>query len=182
MPSKTAIISACGTYRYLLTRTFGSSPKIATFIMLNPSTADSVIDDHTIRKCMGFAKKWGCDGVRVINLFALRTRRPSELKKHPAPHGPDNKEHFDKAIRAAKASRQPGPIVCAWGNHGLYLQQDLVALEWLKAHRVKAMAITTTGKGQPSHPLTLSYDLPLVRFPVRPKHGSRKALSRGQHR
>jgi len=111
-----AIISACGTYRYLLTREFGSSPRIATFIMLNPSTADATVDDQTIRKCIGFSKKWGCGGFRVINLFAVRARDPAEMKKHPAPQGPDNKKHFDEAIRTAKACPHQGPIVCAWGT------------------------------------------------------------------
>lgn len=164
MPSTSAIISACGNYRYLLTREFGPSRKIATFIMLNPSTADATVDDHTVRKCIGFAKKWECGGIRVVNLFAVRARSPTVMKKHPAPHGPDNKRHFDKAIRTAKNCPHQGPIVCAWGNHGLYLRQDLVVLKWLKAHRVAAMAITITNRGQPGHPLTLSYDLPLIPF------------------
>jgi hypothetical protein len=159
-----AIISDCGTYRYLLTREFGSSPKIATFIMLNPSTADATADDQTIRKCTGFSMKWGCGGFRVVNLFAVRTRDPAEMKKHPAPHGPENKKYFDEAIRTAKVCPHRGPIVCAWGNHGLHLRQDLVVLEWLDVHQVATMAITITDKGQPGHPLTLSYELPLIPF------------------
>jgi len=164
MRSPRAIISNCGVYRYLLTREFGPSPKIATFIMLNPSTADANVDDHTIRKCIGFAKKWGCGGLRVVNLFAVRARDPKEMKKHPSPQGPDNKKHFDKAIRVAKANHQQGPIVCAWGNHGLHLGQDKVVLDWLKSHQVALKALKITSQGQPGHPLTLSYKLPLLPF------------------
>jgi hypothetical protein len=171
MSSKSAIISTCGTYRYLLTRTFGPSPKTATFIMLNPSTADAAVDDQTIRKCIGFAKKWGCGGFRVINLFAVRARDPVEMKRHPAPQGPDNKKHFDEAIRAAKDCPHQGPIVCAWGNHGLHMRQDVVVLDWLQSHQVETMAITITGKGQPGHPLTLSYDLPLIPFSGHKRQG-----------
>jgi hypothetical protein len=159
-----AIISPCGTYRYLLTREFGPSPKFATFIMLNPSTADATVDDQTIRKCIGFSKKWGCGGLRVVNLFAVRTRDPNEMKRHPAPQGPDNRKHFDEAIRTARACPYQGPIVCAWGNHGMHLRQDLIVLDWLNAHDVASMAIAITDKGQPSHPLTLSYELPLIPF------------------
>jgi hypothetical protein len=54
-----AQISADGKYRYLLTRLFGSGPT-TTFIMLNPSTANAVQNDPTIRKCMVFARRWGC--------------------------------------------------------------------------------------------------------------------------
>lgn len=164
MATKSAIISDCGTYRYLLTRSFGPIPRIATFIMLNPSTADATLDDQTIRKCIGFSKKWDCGGFRVVNLFAVRARDPAEMKKHRAPHGPENKKHFDEAIRTAKACPHQGPIVCAWGNHGLHLRQDLVVLDWLDAHQVATMAISITSKGQPGHPLTLSYELPLISF------------------
>ncbi len=160
----TAVMSKCGIYRYLLNRKFGSSPKIATFIMLNPSTADETVDDQTIRKCIGFSEKWGCGGFRVVNLFALRARDPREMKKHTAPHGPENRKHFDEAIGAAKASSHDGPIVCAWGNHGRHLHQDLVVLDWLKSHHVAVMALKITKKGQPGHPLTLSYELPLIPF------------------
>ena len=55
-----AVISPCGAYRYLLTRQIGAGAKVATFIMLNPSTADAERDDATIRKCVGFARRWGC--------------------------------------------------------------------------------------------------------------------------
>ena len=55
-----AVISACGKYRYVLTRQVRPGPKIATFIMLNPSTADATQDDPTIRRCIGFARQWGC--------------------------------------------------------------------------------------------------------------------------
>ena len=51
-----AVMSADGNYRYLLSRLLGPSPSLATFIMLNPSTADAEPDDPTIRRCIGFAK------------------------------------------------------------------------------------------------------------------------------
>jgi len=55
----TATISPCGKYRYFLSREIGQELGVATFIMLNPSTADATKNDPTIRKCMGFARKWG---------------------------------------------------------------------------------------------------------------------------
>jgi hypothetical protein len=54
-----AIVSPCGQYRYLLTRTAESiSPmkSTAVFIMLNPTTADATLNDPTIRRCRDFAK------------------------------------------------------------------------------------------------------------------------------
>ena len=61
-----AVLSPCGAYRYLLTRRLGAGTKHVTFIMLNPSTADAESDDATARKCMGFARRWGCARLRVV--------------------------------------------------------------------------------------------------------------------
>ncbi|CAD6561280.1 DUF1643 domain-containing protein [Paraburkholderia sabiae] len=77
-----AVISPCGTYRYLLTRAAESlSPMKSTalFAMLNPSTADATLDDPTIRRCREFAKLWDCDGLAVANLYALRTADTANL-------------------------------------------------------------------------------------------------------
>jgi len=76
---RSAVISKCGRYRYLLTRKWGKRTDFATFVMLNPSTADGFRDDATIRKCIGFAKRWGFDGIQVVNLFAWRSRDPLDL-------------------------------------------------------------------------------------------------------
>jgi hypothetical protein len=76
---KNALLSACGYYRYWLSREWDDSLPIVTFIMMNPSTADAFNDDATIRKCVGFAKAWGFGRIRVVNLFALRSREPLDL-------------------------------------------------------------------------------------------------------
>ena len=41
-----AVLSPCGAYRCLLTRRLGRGAKLATFVMLNPSTADAESDDR----------------------------------------------------------------------------------------------------------------------------------------
>jgi hypothetical protein len=71
LPStKSAVISADGKYRYFLRRTVSGGRRIATFIMLNPSTADAQVDDPTIRKCIGFCRHWGCGEPYVVNSLA----------------------------------------------------------------------------------------------------------------
>jgi hypothetical protein len=47
-------------------------PLSVLFVMLNPSTADGTTDDPTIRRCVGFAKRWRYDRLEVVNLFAHR--------------------------------------------------------------------------------------------------------------
>jgi hypothetical protein len=92
-----ADISPCGRYRYTLHRTWGASerPRGAVFVMLNPSTADAEKSDATVRKCIGFAQRWGLDGISIVNLFAFRSRHPGDLALQADPVGPLN----DNAIR-----------------------------------------------------------------------------------
>ena len=54
-----ARMSADGTYRFLLTRRTGFGEKAVMFLMLNPSIADAVQNDPTIRRCIGFASQVG---------------------------------------------------------------------------------------------------------------------------
>ena len=104
-----AVLSPCGVYRYLLTRRLGRGAKVATFIMLNPSRADAEKDDATIRKCMGFASRWDCARLQVVNLFALRAADPAALRGVDDPVGPENTAWLGRAIEEARK----GPVVCA---------------------------------------------------------------------
>ena len=67
-----ATISPCGIYRYRLWRRWGEG-RSCVFVMLNPSTADALVDDNTIRSCVRLAQELGFGGIIVVNLFALRS-------------------------------------------------------------------------------------------------------------
>tara|TARA_Y100000310_G_scaffold254164_1_gene261227 strand:+ start:64 stop:618 length:555 start_codon:yes stop_codon:yes gene_type:complete len=161
----TAIISDCGRYRYRLTRQVGPEPRACTFIMLNPSTADATEDDPTIRRCMAFARAWGCGKLIVVNLFAIRATDPKDMMAADDPVGPDNMEHVkgaaDYAIYAnVMEPDERGFVVCAWGNHGTYMDQADAVLGWLEDARVEPLCLKVNAKsGQPAHPLYLRADL-----------------------
>lgn len=76
-----AVISKCSSYRYTLERAWSRDPRYLMYVMLNPSTADADNDDPTIRRCIGFAKLLGYDGILVGNLYAYRTPHPKVLKE-----------------------------------------------------------------------------------------------------
>jgi hypothetical protein len=156
---QSAVISTCGRYRYLLTRRVGPGPRTATFIMLNPSTADATNDDPTTRRCIGFARHWGCGKFIVLNLFAVRATAPSDMKSAKDPVGPENKQWFDQTLRGSSN----GPAICAWGVHGAHMDQDLTVLEWL-ASSCKLKALGITRDGHPRHPLYVPYAADLVPF------------------
>lgn len=158
-----ATLSPCGKYRYQLSRTWESGRPKATFIMLNPSTADATNDDATIRKCMGFARRWGMGGIIVGNLFAVRATDPRDMRRASDPVGPENYTHLMRMCREAGARLNDGVIICAWGANGTYLGQDQTFLGWCEMEAfvderaVKALRLTS--KGAPEHPLYVPYDV-----------------------
>jgi len=152
-----AIISQCGTYRYVLTRKTNSPlrwVKKCLFIMLNPSTADSLQDDPTIRRCIGFAEREGCTDLTVVNLFALRSTKPELLLTHPDPSGPEN---YGIVINSLDYH---DVVIAAWGAHKL---PDTSLLEVLKK-RSGIYCLGKTKDGSPRHPLYLKKDQPLEVF------------------
>lgn len=161
-----AVVSSCGAYRYLLTREVGRGNRTVTFIMLNPSTADAVTDDPTIRRCIGFVRQWRCGRLVVVNLFAVRATDPADMRKASDPVGPQNHAWVKRAVERAAAPCDPadrGPVVCAWGTNGSFMDQDLKALGWIEG-LCTPMALDVTRNGHPKHPLYVRYTAELVPF------------------
>ena len=155
-----ALLSPCGTYRYWLTRTWDPTKQHACFVMLNPSTADASVDDPTVKRCVGFAHSFGCGGLSVVNLFALRATDPDELKPHRDPVGAGNLEHV---VRAALSGF---PVVAAWGTRGGLRGQDRRVVDALREVGVSLFALGWTMRGHPKHPLYLKAGTPLIPFPT----------------
>ena len=156
-----ALISNCGRYRYNLVRTIESVPEFrgsVLFVMLNPSTADAETDDPTIRKCMGFAARWGYRTLWVGNLFAWRATDPRGL--YGAPPGTpimDERNH-DTFIGLIGASEL---IVAAWGAHAshprLAPRAAVVRSILLGGVTTRVVHLGLTKSGEPKHPLMLPY-------------------------
>lgn len=160
--TRRASISSCGTYRYRLTRHWGGGPFLP-FIMLNPSTADHEIDDPTIRRCMGFARREGAGGIIVGNLYAFRATRPEDMKRANDPFGPGNEEALtDIALEAAGCDM---PVVCAWGASGGIFGGDRAAIDQLKKVGARLVCLGKCANGMPKHPLYIAGAQPLEAFP-----------------
>jgi hypothetical protein len=172
---KGATLSECGLYRYRLWRTWDSSLRSACFIALNPSTADASVDDPTVRRCVGFARSWGCGGLVVVNLFAYRATEPKalfdvyyrrqfagaggEVRYHNGdPVGPENDAHVRKAAEACH------PVVAAWGVHGVMMLRDGRVKKLLADLGTPVVCLGLTHDGHPRHPLYVRADADLVPF------------------
>lgn len=146
----TAVFSDDGRYRYALTRRWGDGAAMV-WIMLNPSTADADENDPTIKRCIGFAQRWGYDALTVVNVFAFCTSSPAVLLRASEEGvdivGPAN----DAAIR--ELTEGAPLIVAAWGEKGAYLGRDRAVVQLLEGRALMALALT--GNGSPGHPLYL---------------------------
>lgn len=147
-----ATFSDCGKYRYDLWRLWDADKPTLTFIMLNPSTADSVENDATIERCQRRAIMSGYGQLRVVNLMAFRATNPADLKplSKADRFGPENKNHLKAALKEA------GTVICGWGRDGC-----LGPVNWLTSTAekmgVSLLALKTNKDGSPQHPLYIGY-------------------------
>jgi hypothetical protein len=143
---KHAILSKDNKYRYQLSRIWDEEKPKVLFIMLNPSIADTDIDDPTIRKVITFAKSWDYGGIFVGNLYAFRSTDPKVLRYINNPIGEDNIQHIQHLIGLTER------VIYAWGNH----QKEP---SWLCDLVDIPYCIDVSKNGIPKHPLYLKSEL-----------------------
>ena len=153
--SAKAEISHCKKYRYSLSRFITTGKKTMVFVMLNPSTADAMKDDATIRRCVSFAKRESCDIVEVVNLYGYRATNPKKLWTVDDLHGPENTKFVATAVRGADI------VVCAWGNNAR-MADVYDFLDRYEFKKLKCLGVTKTG--MPKHPLYIKSDQELLNY------------------
>lgn len=158
--AKIAMISECETYRYLLMRAWDLSLPMMVFVMLNPSTADATLDDPTIRRCMGFARRDGYGGIIVVNLFAYRSPSPEVMKAAVDPEGPLNTRILQHIFEYAVTSK--APVIAGWGVHGDFKDQDYGVVQQAEITGVEFSCLGKSKGGHPRHPLYLKGDAGVV--------------------
>ena len=93
---RTAVISDDGLYRYRLERVWDDARPALPFVMLNPSTADALVDDPTIRRCVGFAPRENAGGCLAEHgqLFRTTRNQPGRRRsENPVRNQPSGKGH-----------------------------------------------------------------------------------------
>lgn len=158
---KGAYISPSGFYRYWLSRVWEPEKGKLAFVMLNPSTADASIDDPTIRRCVGFARREGMGGIVVVNLYAGRATEPDNLFKMHDPVGPHNANQWFRWLKLYEGVQ----TVCAWGADSRARLQAKKFRAFAREHEIKLWRLgDLTKDGSPRHPLYLRSDAPLQPF------------------
>lgn len=149
-----AVFSSCRRYRYDWFYRWADGNYVM-FVGLNPSIADHLQTDPTVRRCISYAKSWGFGALHMTNLFAWRDTDPAEMKRQARPVGSKN----DETLWSIAA--EAGLVVAAWGRHGAHMG---------RGNAVKAMipnlhTLAVNKDGSPAHPLYLKGSLTPVPLP-----------------
>lgn len=134
-------------FRYALWRIWQPRGDKLLFIGLNPSTANDIKDDPTIRRVIGLAKAWGFGGLFVGNLFSIVSADPTVLWLTPSPEQPNGPN--DTALK--QMCKLSNRVMVGWGNDGV--QAGNRPLELLALIEKPVFCIKTTKLGEPCHPL-----------------------------
>ncbi len=156
-----AYLSDDRKHRYRLWRLTGllSRERRCTFLMLNPSRANEIENDATLRRCVHYARDWGYGRIDIVNLFSFVTPYPADLRAaEPADlgmlgeHRLVNERHIVEACDGAF-------VVCAWGANGSFIGRDMAVVRLLKERKVPLHVLGFTKRHMPRHPLRQRADL-----------------------
>lgn len=148
-----------GCYRYRLVRRWGGGG-VVCWVMCNPSTADALQNDPTIRRCIGFSTAWGYGGLVVVNLFAFRATEPAKLLTVDDPVGPENESFVRDAAQLSDV------VVAAWGalRHELWMKSQTIR-DAIQEMCPALKCLGTTKRFAPRHPLYVAAETALKGWP-----------------
>ena len=154
-----AVFADDRTHRLYLWRRWNKQGPWVMFIGLNPSTADERLNDPTVRRCIGFAEKWGYGGIFMCNVFTLVSTDPEKLNVETP-----------IAMGAGLAMREIRSLcreaVAGWGNLITQVRQGEERVERIKRELSPLQCLGLTKLGHPKHPLYLPNSVQLTTFSV----------------
>ena len=150
-------------YRFKLWRCWDEGLPSLGWILLNPSTADAAEDDPTIRRCVGFARRWGFGGVVVANLFGWRATAPAELA---TPKDPVGRALPGVAYSPWEMLWTCSTVVAGWGAaaESPFVSKRVMQVACSDPARRQLFCLGRTKGGHPRHPLYVRGDAELCRW------------------
>ena len=150
------------THRYWLERDWELliNPRRLAWCMLNGSTATDEQDDPTVRRIIGFSRRYGFGGLVVVNLWPLRGTDPKCLLSYE----PSTREMelADECILQAIECCET--VVVAWGARGVLRGRGTRVIEMIRETGREPLTLGLTKEGHPKHPVRLAAATPLVRL------------------
>lgn len=157
-----AIFSPCKLHRYRLEREVQAEGLVYAYFGINPSTADAVENDATVRKWIGLTERNGGRRLIVANVFSIRSKDIKHLAAHTTmtAQGPQWAKHFKQIIKDADV------LVPCWGasakipKHMRHMLDTVLAQLLASGKPVKHFGLTACQ--QPKHVQMLAYATPLI--------------------
>lgn len=144
---KSAEFSECGKYRYLLKRDWSITQRpSAMCIGLNPSNANTDKDDPTIRILVDTLNHLGYGELKMCNLYAYVSSKPSKLFEVPDPLGLND----EWLLTTAHSVQQ---IIFCWGSFKNISYRAKKVMEMFPS----AKCFGKNADGSPMHPMGLMY-------------------------
>ena len=147
-PIRSALLSDCSRYRYLLTEQWGSGDRAIAWVMLNPP-ADDAAAERNAQHAGAFSRRWGYDKLSIVNLFACRAYQPQELAELDDPVGPENRWFVRQAVTDSEL------VIVGWGDGIRYATSRPRTLDdvvELRRANAAMLCFGLTDAGNPVHP------------------------------
>tara|TARA_B100000212_G_scaffold144551_1_gene108697 strand:- start:524 stop:1048 length:525 start_codon:yes stop_codon:yes gene_type:complete len=166
-------LSECRQYRWILEFQISNNHKEVIFIGLNPSLSDNKFIDNTTKKIIKISSFHKYGKIKIINLFALISKNPENLKTHKDPIGFYNDLYIKSSLRYWS-----GNIDCdlwlGWGNKGILFSRNEQVLKILAKYKnfkkqqflnsYEPLIIRKTKSNNPIHPLYCLDNSKLIKY------------------
>ncbi len=159
-----AEFSTCKKYRYALWRIWDESKPLVMFIGLNPSVANDITDDPTIKRVASISRYNSFGGFYMMNCFPLVSTDPAALYDfYDTPfHDLEDIENMRWLLDIKKIC---STVVFAWGNFDVVKDRAESIIGYFK----EAKALHINKNGSPKHPLYCKTETKFINYPVKTK-------------
>jgi hypothetical protein len=167
---KFALFSESHKHRLFLSRTWDVNLPISLWIMINPSLADHIADDPTVLKVISISRYNGFGSIWIINLFDYITPDQAVLATLDSNLLNDYNTSSIITLNIFNNLSPNDSVICAWGNGPTQLHTRMsTIIHWFnnshfKRLNLKLKAVKLNSNGQPTHPLYLPENSPLIDF------------------
>jgi hypothetical protein len=151
------------THRLILGRLWNESSSKIMFIGLNPSKADDVENDNTVRRLIKFSQNWGFGGFYIGNIYSYIATEPKDMIKYYSQLPNSQVKKLQKANLHQVIDRASicSMTVFCWGAN---VDQDDPWVEIVIRRFKNAYCFGKTKDGHPKHPLFLASHTQLQKF------------------